>query len=603
MKKYASLLLLLTFVGSCKKNQAAPQSGSPVSTNQAAKNPSAQAPEKQAGTKNTIYPLGWPYDAIEEPQGAKGMVVTDAALASKVGTNILAKGGNAIDAAVATAFALAVVHPAAGNIGGGGFLVARVNNKSYALDFRETAPKRARRDMFLSSESKAQKESQIGHRGAGVPGSVAGLWAAYRKLGSQKLPWADLLAPAIELAEQGFVLDEQFVRIVSASQEKLRKNDASAKLFLPGGVVPAAGSTWKNKDLAHTLRLIAKRGPAGFYGGEVAELIETDMRRHKGLITQADLKDYTAKWRQPLEFDYHNHRVTSMPPPSSGGITIAMMCHILMPYNLKALGWHSADHIHLIAEAMRRAFIARNADLGDPDFVQNPIKTLLSPEWAASQRATIDSTRATPTSALTKPASSGKEGTETTHFSVADAAGNVVGLTTTVNFWFGSGVTVPGAGFVLNDEMDDFAIEPGKPNGFGLVQGESNVVAPGKRMLSSMTPTLVTAPDGRVVLVTGAAGGPTIITAVFQILSNVVDFGMDVNQAVRAPRIHLQDLPDQLICEKKGCPLELQNTLTSMGYSLQTRNHLADAPSLGRTAEGWVGAAEPRSGNSYAAGW
>ena len=344
------------------------------------------------------------------------------------------------------------------------------------------------------------------------------------------------------------------------------------------------------------------QGPKGFYEGATADAIVAQMKSEGGLITLADLKKYQAKWRKPVEVTYRGHKITSMPPPSSGGVTLAMICHILEGYDLKAMGFQSADELHYVFEAMRRSFAARNAKLGDPDFVKMPLDQLLDDAWAKEQRGTIKPDRATPSSEIVAgPASA--SGPHTTHFSVVDAAGDTVAMTTTINWWYGSGVTVKGGGFVLNNEMDDFAAVPGTANGFGLVQGEANAIMPGKRMLSSMAPTIVSGPDGKVVLVAGAAGGPTIITSVFLELSNVIDFGLDVGAAVSAPRFHMQHLPDEVAYEKDGLAEATQKKLESMGYKLKERGHLADAPAIGRAPEvgnraatvpEWVGAPEPR---------
>jgi gamma-glutamyltranspeptidase/glutathione hydrolase len=531
------------------------------------------------------------------------MVVTDASLATKVGADVLAAGGNAVDAAVATAFALAVVFPTAGNVGGGGFLVARMGGKSYALDFRETAPAAATRDMFLGPDGKATEDSRLGYRSAGVPGTVAGMWEAWQKLGSKKESWAELLAPAIDLADRGFVVDEAFAKTIGIVATKLAKFPASSALFLPSGVAPAVGSTWRDPDLAAVLRRVASDGASGFYAGAVAERIGKAMKDGGGIMSTADLGAYRAKWRDPFEYQYRGRTLVGMPPPSSGAVTMAMIAHLLTPWDLRALGWHSADHVHLAAECMRRAFAARNAKLGDPDFVQNPVAELVSDDWARDQGATIVKDRATPTKDLypslaARPAG----GTDTTHMAVVDADGNAVSMTTTVNTWFGSGVTVPGLGFVLNDEMDDFATVPGTANGFGLVQGEPNAIAPGKRMLSSMSPTLVLGPSGSVDLVLGAAGGSRIISTVFEELSNVVDFGMDPADSVRAPRFHQQDLPDVLLLEGRALPEAVRRALEAMGHATKDAEHLADAPAIGRSLGLWQGASEPRRDGSLALG-
>jgi gamma-glutamyltranspeptidase/glutathione hydrolase len=562
------------------------------------------APTSTPPATAPTFPPGWPYPLrAKVVESARGMVSSDATIATQVGQQMLAAGGNAVDAAVATAFALAVVMPSAGNVAGGGFMVARVDGKNHALDFREKAPGKAKPDMYLDKAGKPTTDSRVGHLAAGVPGSVAGLHAAHQKLGSKKKTWAEVVAPALKLAAEGFVVDETFAKVVSDSSEKLAKYPASAALFLPGGKPLAAGSTWKNPDLAAVLRRISEKGPAGFYEGKTAELVVAEMKRGKGLITAQDLKAYEAKWRTPIEFDYRGHRVVSMPPPSSGGVTLGIMCGILEGFELGKRGFQSPEHLQPVFEAMRRAFAARNATLGDPDVVQNPVDRLLSRQWLDAQRASIKSGRATPSNEIGAPSASGGSGPHTTHFSVVDAQGNAVGLTTTVNHWFGSGVTVAGTGFVLNNEMDDFAVKAGTPNSFGLVQGEPNLVGPNKRMLSSMTPTIVTAADGKVLLIAGAAGGPTIITAVYQILSNVLDFGLDAASAVNAPRFHHQHLPDVVIHETNGVHDATLRALTGMGYELKGRGHLADAPSIGRGAGGWIGAPEPRRRGAFAAGW
>jgi len=550
-------------------------------------------------------PPGWAYATPVVVQGAGGMVTSDHATGSKVGRDVLSSGGNAADAAVATAFALAVVFPTAGNIGGGGFAVTRVGGEVRALDFRETAPGAATRNMYVDAQGKASKDSLDGAKASGVPGSVAGLWELFHTLGSKKKTWAELLAPAIALAEQGFPVDDAFLDTLGGrggDGERLKKFPSTAALYFPNGSPPAKGSMFKNPDLAATLKRIAAKGPQGFYEGATADAIVAQMKEGGGIITRADLKAYKAKWRTPVDFTYRGQRIVSMPPPSSGGVTLAMICHILEGYDLGKLGWQSPEELHLVLEAMRRAFAARNEKLGDPDFVKLPVEQLLSEAWAKEQRATIALDRATPSAEIRSGAPSGT-GPHTTHFSVVDGAGNAVALTTTPNFWFGSGVVVKGAGFLLNNQMDDFAAVPGTPNGFGLVQGEANAIAPGKRMLSSMSPTIVVGQDGQVKLVAGAAGGPTIITAVFQELSGVIDFGLDVGTAVSAPRFHMQHLPDVVMFEKGGLLPAASKRLESMGYTMKELSHIADAPAIGRTGTSWVGVAEPRRAGGLAAGF
>jgi gamma-glutamyltranspeptidase/glutathione hydrolase len=570
---------------------------------------SAAAPASAAPGASAVaprFPPEWPYpQGAPAPRSARGMIVTDDAIATKVGTDVLAAGGNAVDAAVATAFALAVAFPTAGNIGGGGFLVARIGGKAYALDFREVAPAAATRDMYVGADGKPTGDSREGWRSAGVPGSVAGLWEAWHALGSKKQTWAELIAPAIRLADQGFVVDEAFAKTIQIVQGRFTKSPAAAALFLPNGAPPVVGTTWRDPDLANVLRRIAAtdKGPSGFYEGPVAEAIARAMKEGGGLVTQDDLKAYRAKWRTPIEFQYRGRTILGMPPPSSGGLTMAMIAHLLTAWDLRGLGWHSAAQVHLTAEAMRRAFAARNLKLGDPDFVKNPVDELLSDEWATTQRASMRTDRATPTSELFPNASHGAaDGPHTTHMGVVDADGNAVAMTTTLNAWFGSGVAVPGLGFVLNDEMDDFATIPGTANMFGLVQGEPNAVAPGKRMLSSMSPTLVVGAGGQVEFVLGAAGGSRIITAVFQELSNALDFGMDAADAVRAPRFHQQDSPDVLMLEPHSLPDDVRHALEAMGHATKDAEHLADAPAIGRAVGLWEGAAEPRRDGSLAAG-
>jgi gamma-glutamyltranspeptidase/glutathione hydrolase len=529
------------------------------------------------------------------------MVVTDNAISSKVGRDVLAAGGNAVDAAVATAFALAVAYPTAGNIGGGGFAITRMKGTSHALDFREVAPAAATRDTFVDASGKPTPDVREGIRSAGVPGSVAGLFELYDKFGSKKKTWRELLTPAIELASAGFVVDDGFLETLKTAGERLKKHAVSAALFFPNGSPPSKGSLFRNPELATVLTRIANEGPKGFYEGPTANALVSQMKAENGLITLVDLKSYKPKWRTPIEFSYRGHHIASMPPPSSGGVTLAMICHIVSGYDLRALGWQSPAGLHYMFESMRRAFAARNAKLGDPDFVTMPLGELLSDAWATNQRATIAPDRATPSSEIESAGVPSGAGPHTTHLSVVDADGNAVAMTTTVNWWYGSSVTVKGAGFILNNEMDDFASVPGQANGFGLVQGEANAIAPGKRMLSSMTPTIVTGPDGNLELVAGAAGGPTITTSVFQEISNVIDFGLDVGAAVSAPRFHLQHLPDVVAFEKNGIMDGVATSLTTMGYTLKERGHLADAPAIGRLGNEWIGAAEPRRVGSLAA--
>jgi gamma-glutamyltranspeptidase / glutathione hydrolase len=540
-------------------------------------------------------PAGWAHKKPAVVHGAHGMVVSDNAISSKVGSDMLAAGGNAADAAVATAFALAVAYPTAGNVGGGGFAVTRMGKEARALDFRESAPAAASRDMYVDAATgKMKPDAREGIRSAGTPGSVAGLWELHKTLGSKKKTWAEVLAPAIALAEQGFVIDEGFQETFKFSGERMKKHPVSSALFFPNGEPLAKGTTFKNPDLAAVLKRIAAKGPAGFYEGPTAAAIVAQMKAEGGLITAADLRAYKAKWRTPLEFDYRGHHIVAMPPPSSGGVTLAMICHILEGYDLKALGWQTPEELHVMFEAMRRSYAARNAKLGDPDFVKMPLEELLSDTWAKGQRATIAPDKATPSADIPSAGPASASGPHTTHFSVVDGDGNTVALTTTLNWFYGSGITVKGGGFVLNNEMDDFAAVPGTANGYGLVQGEANAIAAKKRMLSSMAPTIVVDAAGKVQLVLGAAGGPTIITTVFQQLSNVVDFDLDLGWAVSTPRFHMQHLPDVVMYEKDGILEATSKRLEAMGYTLKERGHIATAPAIGRAGEEWLGAPEPR---------
>ncbi|MBL8693593.1 MAG: gamma-glutamyltransferase [Planctomycetes bacterium] len=535
---------------------------------------------------------------IAEGQG--GFVVSDEERASRIGAGMLARGGNAVDAAVATAFALAVTLPEAGNLGGGGFLVAHIGGKSHALDFRETAPAAARRDMYLDARGMATERSLTGHLAAGVPGSVAGLFEAHQKLG--QLPWPELVQPAVELAESGFVMDAGLSAVIASERKRLAQFSASADLFLPGGAPVAPGTRWRNPGLAATLRRVAAQGPAGFYSGPTAELLAAEMARGGGAITKDDLLQYKAKWRAPLEISYRDHRIITMPLPSSGGPVLAMALGILEPYSLRALGHGSPSAIHLQAEALRRAFAARNALLGDPEFTPDRTARLRSPEWIEAQRATMRLDRATPSLSI-GPGTGDDGGSQkhTTHLSAVDGMGNAVALTTTLNTGFGSAVVVSGAGFLLNNEMDDFAAKPGEPNTFGLVQGEANAIEPGKRMLSSMTPTVVLDPSGRVVLVTGAAGGPTITTAVFQILTARLDFGASAVEAAAGPRFHHQHLPDELRFEPGLLGEEDKAHLESLGHRLVPREKIADAQSILWENGRWVAVADPRRRGAPAA--
>jgi len=522
------------------------------------------------------------------------MVTTGHPLATEVGRKILAQGGNAIDAAVAVGFALTAVLPAAGNIGGGGFILYRDSGGGVnALDYREMAPGGASRNMYLDANGNPTDASLTGHLAAGVPGSVAGMYEAWKKYGH--LPWKTLVAPAIALAE-GHVLDEDRSREIAGDADRLERFPASRAQFLVAGAAPAAGTTFRQPDLARTLTLIADSGPDVFYKGRIADLIVAEMRRGHGLITKADLAAYRTFWRTPVRVSYRGYTVYSMPPASSGGVTMGEILNVLEGYDsLPPFG--SAALMHLEAEAMRRAFEDRNHWLGDPDFVQMPLERLLSKSYAATLRAQIDPQRATPTPPFDAAAPGGNH---TTHYSIVDAAGNAVAVTTTLNDSYGSAVTVTGAGFLLNDEMDDFAAAPGRPNLYGLVQGEANAIAPGKRMLSAMTPTIVLDPQGKLFLVLGAPGGPRIITAVFHVITNVIDHHMTLAQAVEAPRLHHQALPDTISLERGGWAPVVLDSVRAMGYGVSEGGYHALVMAIERDGTGWIGVADPRSGGNAA---
>ncbi len=521
------------------------------------------------------------------------MVTSASPIASAVGRDVLREGGNAVDAAVAVGFALAVVDPEAGNIGGGGFMLIRLKDGAVsALDYRETAPARASRDMYLDSTGQPTERSIVGHLAAGVPGSVAGMIEAHHRYG--RLPFARLIEPAIRLAREGFVIDEYRSRSIAGSMGELARFAASRAAFLPGGQPPAPGSHLVQPDLARTLASIRDSGPAGFYGGRVADLIVAEMMAGGGLISREDLAAYRPIWRKPIAFSYHDHTIYSMPPSSSGGITMSEIFNVMEGFAPAPFG--SVTLLHREAEAMRRAFLDRNALLGDPAFVDNPIDRLLSKEYAATLRRAIGP-RATPTSGIAVPK---QAGSSTTHYSVVDAEGNAVSCTTTLNNNYGSAVTVTGAGFLLNDEMDDFATAPGHPNLFGLVQGEANAIAPAKRMLSAMSPSIVLDPQGRLLLVVGSRGGPKIITAVYHVIANVIDHRMTLGQAIAAPRIHHQALPDSIMVETGGFQPPTLDSLRAMGHAIAFRNAWGDVEAIMRTPSGWEGVSDPRRGGGGA---
>ena len=540
-----------------------------------------------------------------------GMVVSAQHLATQVGVDVLKRGGNAVDAAVAVGYALAVAYPAAGNLGGGGFMTIQLaDGRKTFLDFRETAPKGATANMYLDKDGNVIKGiSTKGHLAVGVPGSVSGMEYAREKYGTMKR--ADLLAPAIQLAEQGFVLDQGDIDLLRTATDDFKDDPASSAIFLNNGQPFSVGDKLVQSELAKTLREISSKGTDGFYKGWVGSAIVASSQAGKGLLTQDDLDSYKTRELAPVECDYRGYHVVSAPPPSSGGVIICEILNILEGYPLKELGYHSAQAVHVQIEAMRHAYVDRNSYLGDPDFVKNPLDRLLDKAYAAKIRAVIDPNKAGISKDI-KPGVAPHEGTNTTHYSIADKDGNAVSVTYTLNDWFGAKVTAATTGVLLNDEMDDFTAKIGVPNLYGLVQGEANAIAPGKRPLSSMSPTIVTK-DGKTVMVVGTPGGSRIITAVLQTMINAIDYGMDAQEAVDMPRIHQQWLPDLTSVENYALSPDTRKILEGMGHKFgppQPANHLAviivGAPSLDGKQIGnnrYYGANDPRRNTGLAAGY
>jgi gamma-glutamyltranspeptidase/glutathione hydrolase len=515
--------------------------------------------------------FGFSESASRRPVKAlNGMVVSSDSLATQVGVEILKKGGNAVDAAVAVGFALAVTYPQAGNIGGGGFMVIRMaNGESVTIDFREKAPMKASENMFLDENGNfVPEKSQVGHLSVGVPGSVAGLLLALEKYGTMSR--REVLEPAIELAEKGFIVNEGLANAFKNAFEHFKKFPSTMRYFSKNGQPYSAGDRLVQKDLAKVLKLIRDKGRDGFYKGKVADLIVEEMKRGGGLITYEDLENYQPVLRKPVVGNYRGYEIISMGPPSSGGVCLIELLNILENFDLKKYGFGSSYTIHYLVEAMKRVYADRAEYLGDPDFVQIPLDKLLSKEYAKELASEIDTFYATPSSRIIRSVSPTSEGVHTTHYSVVDRWGNVVAVTTTINSYFGSMVAVDGAGFFLNNEMDDFSAKPGAPNQFGLLGSKANSIQPGKRMLSSMTPTIVLK-NGKPFLVLGSPGGSTIITSVLQVILNVVDFGMNIQEAVDSPRIHHQWYPDQIFFERRGLPRDVIENLERRGHKLVER--------------------------------
>ena len=603
MSKRQSLLLLAAAAVvalSCRSAQTPPPSATDVGVPSRVRDLGAAT---YAGDRRpAVFPAAWPHEAGRAAVfGAHGMVASDAPLAGQAGIEIMRQGGNAVDAAVAVGFALAVVYPEAGNIGGGGYMVIHMaDGRDAALDYREVAPLAATRNMYLDAEGNLTDKSIVGPLASGVPGAVAGLTSALAKYGT--MPLARVMAPAIRYAEEGFVVDSAFARSLGNDAHLIARYGGK-DVFLPGGTPLAPGTRLRQPALAHTLRLIAEQGAAGFYHGETAQAIADEMKRDGGLITVEDLAKYQAIWRDPVRSTYRGYTLLTMPPSSSGGVTITETLNILEGYDsLPPFG--SARYASLLGAAYQRAFVDRNSQLADPAFYPVPVAELTSKQYAAKLRATIDPMRATPTPEVEREmttlradggAHTSGEGTETTHYSVVDGRGDAVATTTTLNALYGSKVFVSAAGFFLNDEMDDFAAQPGKPNMFGLVQGEANAIQPGKRMLSAMSPTVVLDKDGSLLLVVGSRGGPRIITSTSQVILNVIDHHMILSDAMSAPRIHDQSRPDTIYVERSGLEPAVMDSLRAMGYGVATTGGIGLCNAIMKVNGGFEGMSDPRS--------
>ena len=546
--------------------------------------------------------LSAPLHAVRQPLRAKhGMVVTMEATAADVGVAVLEKGGNAVDAAVAVGFAMAVTHPFAGNLGGGGYMLIRMaDGRATFIDFRERAPEKASRNMYLDDKGAMTKGSTEGWRSSGVPGTVRGFEIAVNKYGRKK--WAENLAPAVELASKGFPVSYSLAEGLKGSRS-LASSPESKRIFQRNGSFYEIGEKLVQPELAQTLERIAKNGANEFYEGETATRFAGEMAKNGGIITLSDLKSYKAIERTPLTGKYRNYTIITSPPSSSGGIALLEMLGILEGTGYEKGGAGSASAIHYQAEAMRRAYADRNEYVGDPDFVKVPIAGLLDPAYLSKLRASIDPERATPSDAVKPGKPVGSESMETTHYSVVDGEGNAVAVTYTLNGGYGNGITVPGLGFLLNNEMDDFASKPGTANMFGLVQGEANAIAPGKRPLSSMTPTIVLK-DGRLFMTAGAPGGSRITTAVAQVILNVIDFGMNVQDAIDAPRVHHQWQPDKLSLEH-GISPDTVALLKSRGYDVDYAPGVVLAQVAAIVSDGgWLqGGSDGRSAAGKASGY
>jgi gamma-glutamyltranspeptidase/glutathione hydrolase len=553
----------------------------------------------------------WPAAAAasrEPVRAPHGMVAATNEVASQVGVEIMKRGGNAVDAAIAVAFALAVTHPSAGNLGGGGFMMIRLKNgRTTAIDYREMAPAAATRNIYLDQNGNliaGEGGSLVGYRAAGVPGTVRGMELALKRYGSGKLSWAQLIEPARQLAN-GFRVTNNLARGLRGNSDYLSQYPEAKRIYLKDGAFYNEGEVLRQPDLAATFARLQRSGPNEFYEGRTAKLIVADMKRHNGLMTLADLHGYVAKERQPLRGKYRGYEVISMPPPSSGGAVLIEMLNILEGYELGKLDASSSERYHLMTEAMRRAFADRAEFMGDSDFVKVPVAGLVDKAYAAKLRGTIELDRASSSQAVKAGQPTGYESDETTHFTVVDAEGNAVANTYTLNNSFGSAAVAQGTGILLNDEMDDFAAKPGTPNLYGLIQGERNAVAPHKRPLSAMTPTFVLRQDGSLWFTVGSPGGPTIINTALCVITDVIDYGMDIQQAIDFPRIHHQWLPDELVFEPLGLSGDTQKALTALGHKLARPRFLGDAAGIMIEAQTGMrlGATDPRRSDGLAVGY
>lgn len=542
---------------------------------------------------------GFSYNVSKKIEAENGAVVSAHPLASKSGLAILKRGGNAIDAAIATQLTLAVVYPVAGNLGGGGFLVARLaDGKLIALDYRETAPGRAHRDMYLDQNGNPNLDlSQNGHLSAGVPGTVAGLFESHRYA---KLSFAELIQPAIELAEKGFVITEREARSLNAMKEDFRKYNTVLPVFVKE-TEWKKGDTLIQKDLAATLKRIRDKGRKGFYEGKTAKLIVEEIKRGKGIISLEDLKNYKAVARSPHVFTYRGYSIVGMPMPSSGGLLLHQMMKMIENTPISSYGFHSPEAVQLMIEAERRAFADRARYMGDADFYKVPVKELTDGEYLRKRMADFIFGKASSSEVIQPGHIAGHESEETTHLSVIDKEGNAVAVTTTLNDGYGSKTVVAGAGFFLNDEMDDFSVKPGTPNMYGAVGGEANAIMPGKRMLSSMTPTIVLK-DGKPFLVVGTPGGTTIPTSVFQTIVNIIDFNLNTMDAVVKPKFHHQWLPDRVDAER-AFPSATKTALEKMGYKFTERNGIGRTEVIRVLNNGRFEAVADIRGDDSAEGW